>query len=210
MKSIDSSRLAKRGRNSGGSRLIGVSVVLSALTILVSSSVVADYSRTRDLTVEQRPVVELRPDSPALNVTASLSQLDGEFHFGDKLSIEVATSRDAYVTVLNVGTSGKVHIVFPNEFQKDNLVKAGENVVIPGADASFDLKIGPPAGVEVIKVIATLEPDRIISPEDVNLKGPVAETKQEAPALVRDISVALRDDHDKGWAEETILISIKP
>ena len=210
MKSNSSAKISNVRRTLRGPTLLGISVALSAAAMLASNVVVADYSSTRDLTVTQRPIVELQPEAPAFEITASLSQPDGEYHFGDVLTINVVSSRDAYVTVLNVGTSGKVHIVFPNEFQKDNKVKAGETVVIPETGASFDLKIGPPAGVEVIKVIATLEPDTIIDPEEVVSKSVFPELKKQAPAVVRDISVALRENHEKGWAEDTIFVTVKP
>lgn len=72
-----------------------------------------------------------------------------------KVVLNIKVEKDAYVTVLDVGTSGKVHVIFPNRFQKDNRVAAGQVIKIPDPRADFAFEVQGPAGTELIKVIAT-------------------------------------------------------
>ena len=82
----------------------------------------------KDLTPVQRPLAELTAPQSALKVTAWVDHPDKTYLFGEQVVLNVKTDQDAYVTVLDVGTSGKVHIIFPNQFQKNNRVLAGQVV----------------------------------------------------------------------------------
>lgn len=80
-----------------------------------------------------------------------------EYQAGDKIVVEFEATRDCYLTLLNIGTSGKLTILFPNALYRENLIKAGTRYQIPGADYGFDYVLQGPAGVEKLKAIATLE-----------------------------------------------------
>ena len=118
----------------------------------------------RDLSVEQAPIADVGegPDYHSnIKVEAWTDHEDGSYAIGDTVTLNVRASQDAYITVLDVGTSGRVHIIFPNRFQQDNRVPGYEMIRIPGEDSRFRIRVGGPTGREVIKVFATREPSEL-------------------------------------------------
>ncbi|WP_179166018.1 DUF4384 domain-containing protein [Azospirillum agricola] len=165
-------------------------------------------SLPRDLSAEQRPIADLKPERTDLAITASVDRKDGVYRPGDKVELTVQTSKEAYVTVVDVGTSGKVHVVFPNQYQTDNRVRGGQAVKIPGGSDSFDLKVGGPAGTEVLKVIATTGPQPLFKPEQLSKAGAFMAYKGDAAAAVKDLTATLRENGAGTWAEFTKVIRI--
>jgi hypothetical protein len=92
---------------------------------------------------------------------------------GQQLKIFVRPRQTAYITVLNVGTSGRVAVIFPNYHQRDLQVRAGQTVSIPGSTADWKIDVVGPTGIEMIKVIASKEPLKL--PEMLKLTGATPE-----------------------------------
>ncbi|MBO0349114.1 caspase family protein [Phormidium pseudopriestleyi FRX01] len=72
-------------------------------------------------------------------------------------------SRDLYVTLLVITTTGELVVVFPNSWTAGvdaALVKAGETRLIPESGDPFKLTISPPLGTAEILAIASLSPLR--------------------------------------------------
>jgi len=76
--------------------------------------------------------------------------------------LSVKSSRDCYLTILNICSNDSVYVIFPNKFRNDNFIKSGELFQLPNSN---DKKIGLyfPVNLlqnknedfEMIKVIAT-------------------------------------------------------
>jgi hypothetical protein len=164
------------------------------VALMASAAMAQQKSLTRDLTPEQREVEDVRPPQSDLRVSAWVDRNDDSYKPGDTLSLFVKTNMDAHVWVVDVGTSGKVHILFPNKFQKDNKVLAHQVVQIPGSDATWRIKVGGPAGQELIKVIATTKPDAVIDPIKLADLGSIYQYRESAQALTRDLSAVLKNN----------------
>ena len=63
-----------------------------------------------------------------LDLETSLSSGSIVLQAGQELELTVRSDRDAYVTVHALGVGGRVMVLFPNEFQRDNLVRGGETI----------------------------------------------------------------------------------
>ena len=84
------------------------------------------------------------------------------FKDGEKMELSVKSSKDCYLTILNICSNDSVYVIFPNEYRKNNFVKSGETFQLPN---SIDKKNGIYFAVnllpnrnedlEIIKVIAT-------------------------------------------------------
>lgn len=59
---------------------------------------------------------------------------------GDLLAVNVQSDADCYLTVINVDAAGKAAVLFPNDFEPNNLINAGKVVRVPGADAPYQLR----------------------------------------------------------------------
>lgn len=115
----------------------------------------------KDLAIEQRPMVEAMPSATAfgsgdsISLTTTLNRADAIYKPGESVTLVVETSEDAYIWVLDTGTSGKVHQIFPNEYATDNFVRAGQAITLPGDDAEYQFIAAEPTGVELLTVIAS-------------------------------------------------------
>ncbi|MEO8399911.1 MAG: DUF4384 domain-containing protein, partial [Ignavibacteriaceae bacterium] len=81
----------------------------------------------------------------------------GAFKVGDKINIKFKASKNCYLTLLNIGTSGKLTILFPNKVYSDNFIEANKLYEIPGKDYGFEYQLQGPIGTEKLKAIVTSE-----------------------------------------------------
>ncbi len=184
----------------------------AALTValaVTAGAVTAQQKKalTRDLSVEQTELAELTPPKSTLEVSAWVDRTDDTYREGDTMQIFVKPNQDAYITIVDVGTSGKVHILFPNKFQRDNRVLAHQVLQIPGDD-TWRIKVGGPAGQELIKVIATIKPDPVINLARLDELGPFYRYREPAPTLTRDLSAVINREHhgSSATAEKVVRI----
>lgn len=166
---------------------------------------------------DTRPPRSPRPDSRLessggrdYDVTAWVDHADNTYRFGENVVLNVKSDWDAYLTIVDVGTSGRVHIIFPNRFQTDNRIRAGETIQIPDRRADFDLEVHGPSGTELIKVIASPDPDPLFRSEDTEPAGPFKALKASAPAVAKDLEVVMRQPRHADWASYNKVIRIVP
>ncbi len=59
---------------------------------------------------------------------------------GDLVTIKAQADNDCYLTVISVDADGVATVLFPSDFQTDNLLSAGQDVNIPPPEAPFQLR----------------------------------------------------------------------
>jgi hypothetical protein len=88
-------------------------------------------------------------------IAPSGKRAGARYRVGDTLTVFFEASQDCYLTLLNIGTSGKLTILFPNALHRDNFIAANELHRIPGPEDGFEYQLQGPPGVEKLKAIAT-------------------------------------------------------
>lgn len=78
------------------------------------------------------------------------------YHLGDRIVIRFRSDRDCYLTLLNLGSSGKLIVLFPNALRRDPAIWGGEDVAIPAPGDRFELELLGPPGPERLRAIATV------------------------------------------------------
>jgi hypothetical protein len=163
------------------SHLAKLSLALAIAGFAVGGSIArADTQEdmARDLVPAQKHVYDLGVSpGAAKGVDAWVDNHDLIYRIGQHLRVFVRPNETAYITVLNVGSSGRVSVIYPNYYQKDARVRGGQTVAIPANYADWKIEVSGPPGVELIKVIASREP--LDLPELQKL----ARTSQDAPVL---------------------------
>lgn len=86
----------------------------------------------------------------------------GAYRHGEEVYFTFSVTHDAYVTLIDVGTSGKVSVLFPNFFYPDSFVKAGKVYSLPPVSTGFRIHAEGPPGLERIKAMATATPSPIV------------------------------------------------
>jgi len=104
------------------------------------------------------PIVE-KPD-PDFTVDLKLNRT--VFQSNDEAILKVKTTKDSYLTVLNLAANDSVYVLFPNKFQNDNFIKADHSIEIPSKvdrDSGLHIRVvnlpGHKRDTEIVKVIAT-------------------------------------------------------
>jgi hypothetical protein len=103
-----------------------------------------------------------------------------KYRIGEKVSFFFETNRDAYITLVNKGTSGKITVLFPNAYAPGFLVKGKTRYRIPAPGDPYDMQMSGPPGQEMVVATATSAPMGLVSGST---------TVPDAAILTRDINV---------------------
>jgi hypothetical protein len=168
-------------------------IAIGLLLISASHAWAADEIVTQDLTVEQIKAVKAGPNrQSSIQLTAGVDRKDATYARGEAVNIKLKVNENAYVAVYNVGPKGKVTQLFPNRFQKENLIKAGHEVQVPSAGSGAEIKVSGNVGGELIKVIASNKPLKVV-PENQLVEGDVFMSVQgDVDAFVQDLEVVAK------------------
>lgn len=131
------------------------------------------------------------------------------FYTEEKVKIFFKTDTDGYVTLYDIDTQGNVLVIFPNRHTPDNFVRAGQTFQIPAEQASYNLVVEGPEGIEYIEAMASVDPSyhwnyRNGKPrwlKDLNLEGNKAK-EYEAGTMDQDEAVAYRESTEYQNAPE--------
>ena len=129
-----------------------------ALTLLSFLALAQGYSSGFTLPKEHHPLTPSTlpptlPLSSPLQLTMQASK--PRYRIGEYLSLSIQTNKACYLTVIDIGTSGKRTLLFPNAYQPDNFLAANQILQIP--NHQFKLEIGKPAGEEVLWAVCRVE-----------------------------------------------------
>lgn len=133
---------------------------------------------------------------------------DANYKPGDEITFFFKTTKDCYLTLIDVTTSGKVKVLFPNKYQKNNLIKAGDTYRVPGEKAKYLYRIAKPYGNEVVKAIGTLKKIALYKPEEVKPSGPFMNFRGPQEKIAKEISIVLKPVDKKDWAEVQKVLKI--
>ena len=81
--------------------------------------------------VETTPIDEYKISIHADNATA---------HVGDAAYFTVNTTKDCYLTLINISGKDEGTVIFPNKFSQDNLIHAGQSFKFPSEKDGYDFK----------------------------------------------------------------------
>ena len=200
---------------------IGAVVVAMVAVVALQAAGVGSYdasaeSYLKDLDIRQIPMAKIQPAKPSgasaaagLAVNASVNRANRKYKHGENVVLTVKPTEDAYIWVFDTGTSGKVHQIFPNRYEKNNFVKAKAALQIPGRGSKYMLTASHPKGAELITVIASktntpLTPGMIAKG---NGSSPFLALNGTAQSVAKDLSITLRKKH-RVWAKAQQVILI--
>lgn len=89
----------------------------------------------------------------------SLKSDKNPVRIGEYLNLELSTDRPGYVTLLVVGSSGKIYQIFPNQMDGDARIAAGTPLAIPRQE-KWKMPATPPAGDNYFLALVSDTPDR--------------------------------------------------
>jgi hypothetical protein len=148
------------------------------------------------------------PSADALSVKVSTDK--PSYRIGETVAFKVRVNRDAYVTLVDIGTSGEVTIIYPNRLHTSHFVRGGEDVLVPPPDAGFTLTVQGPAGFDQVRAIATEEPVKLHASD---FGGQKTIFRSLDRVQTRDLAVTISAEREKiapgKWAEHTIAVEVR-
>lgn len=146
------------------SRMYRVCIVC-AVIVLSFALACAGYAQKTDLRespredTKDRKLVPVSREQQLINVKVWMDKQCGSpYYTGEKALIYFSTDVDGYITLYDIDTQGNVLVIFPNRHTPDNYVKAGQTLQIPAVQASYDLIVEGPEGVEYLEAVASVDP----------------------------------------------------
>ena len=184
--------------------LLGASVASVAQTESVSRTLSVQQMTIKDVAV---PMKSTAGAGEPLEVLAWVDRPDSTYARGERVRMFVETSRDAYVTILNVDPAGETTVLFPNRYQWDNQVQASRPLEIPGSDSGFQVVVGGTVGTELIKVIASTEPVPLFQTTRLTDAGPFQQVHTAPQGIARSLFVAMNESEPSAGATAPVTVS---
>lgn len=184
-------------------------LIVGSVAYAVTPTWAEEESTSKDLTLEQKPVFDVQPSRPAASgLTVSAWTDKNTFQSGEAVRLHVKPSHAAYITVIDVGTSGSKHQIYPNANDPARLVAAGETLTIPSTD-TYNFNVGGPSGKELLKVVATEDPSPVVPDQDRSKGLVFDEVASNTGDLAKDLVIQLNTQHDGKAATYNKVIQIE-
>lgn len=161
-----------------------------------------------ELSVDQRDLAKLKGTRPDISLSVSLGHRDNIYQIGDALELKVGASEEVYLTVLNIGASGKVTVLLPNSAATGNRLPSGQTLTIPDVGAPYVIRVGEPTGFELVKVIATKRPVDLIGTTPSQPAGVFRSLDGSGQAVVRSLAQTLAQLAPDGYAVGEVVIRV--
>ena len=123
------------------------------------------------------------------------------FSVGDAVAFRARSSRDGYLTIVDLGTDGKVVVIYPNEAGQDNRIKAGQDFLLPNGDMTFEAQL--PSGRGIVRAFVTDKPLGLHFKEGVETQA-----SQVGAALRKTIGATGASIPVNNWATASVVYTI--
>ena len=116
-----------------------------------------DYNKTI-LTVPQRQATAAVAPGvawPAPVFGLRLAANKAQYRLTEPVTLMVEADRNCHLTLINTGPNGLSRQIFPNRYQQNTLIQAGQTVVVPGMGSGVTLRPMGPVGIENVTAICS-------------------------------------------------------
>ncbi len=121
------------------------------------------FAQSRESTIPSLP----ENDNPSTAIHIALTTAQQPLKAGDAITLTAKADKDCHLTVLHLGVSGKVTLLWPNVgSQWDDRVTAGRPIDVPGPNADFKIIVDGKSPFERIAAYATTDKDLIFRQTD--------------------------------------------
>jgi len=125
---------------------------------------------------------------------------------GEKIVFFFEAERDCYVTLIDIGTSGKLTVLFPNHWETNNFVAKGRRVAIPEPEYGFDIDVSGPTGTERVKALVTTHPFTLF--ENMTFDNGFFGLSRDEEGRTRDFTLSPKPIAPNQWTDAAIEVLI--
>ncbi|HRW33678.1 MAG TPA: PEGA domain-containing protein [Thermotogota bacterium] len=124
-------------------------ILMVTLVLLLT----AGFIFSSEVQIQPRKII-ITPDQPS-TMEASIRVNKGEgniYQPGEPIQIQFEVNKDSYVVIYDIEADGNTFILFPNNEQRDNFVRANQTVTIP---YGYNMNVGAKQGKEYLQIVAS-------------------------------------------------------
>lgn len=161
---------------------------------------------------------KIQNQNPGINFQLASDKKD--YKVGESIVFEFKADRDCYLALIDIGTSGKTKILFPNRYHPENKIEKDKVYAIPAVGADFKYEAEGPGGLETIKAVASLNPVLVnvqslqeelkqpLQKKRESLQGEVFLTMKDPGLVLKDVGIALTGVKSEEWATVDLKFNI--
>lgn len=152
--------------------------------------------------IEKMKSIQIINPQPDFSLRLWLDKERGAtFMPGERIKIFFQASRDSYVNIYNYDTEGRVKIIFPNQYTRNNLVRGGEVNSVEGIIAP-----NTRPGIEYVQGFASVRPI-LLSEREQNLisKEFMPEVNKDYKVFTHQIKGIIQTLPPTAWTSSNIL-----
>ncbi len=196
--------------------------VFSGLLVLFVMGLICQISVVNAYTLEELCSLanQIQNDKPGIHF--ELKSDKAVYQTGEPVVFNFKADRDCYLALIDIGTSGRTVILFPNRWHPDNRIEKDKLYRIPPVGSEYGYRIEGPSGVERVKAIVSVEPalSRIESlqnelrmpsqapPVNVQAVAQVFVTIRDPATVLKDIGLEFSKIDPGKWATATLAFNV--
>src|SRR5690606_37318468 len=131
------------------------------------------------------------------------------YDIGEEIRISVRPAETSYVYVFDVKPSGEVTQIFPNRFDSQNRVSAGQTITLPPSGARYVFNIAPPRGLS--KVIAVASRTQLDTSQLASFRNETdlfAMSNIGEQGFAQSFAIIVNPIPQESWVTDTALYSV--
>ncbi|MCB1157127.1 MAG: DUF4384 domain-containing protein [Leptospiraceae bacterium] len=97
------------------------------------------------------------------------------YYFKDPIKFNVFLHEKSYLYIVNLRSNGEMHLLYPNEFEENNLLEKG-NYSIPSEKDDYFFYAGEPEGKEILFALVSRTPVQKLQ-KKLHYKNPIVKQK---------------------------------
>lgn len=201
-------------------RMICVGMLVGMFTMALLSQSATVFAYTLEELVKLSS--QIQNEKPGINLELASDKAD--YQTGENVAFEFKADKDCYLALIDIGTSGKAIILFPNRWHPDNKIEKDKTYMIPPKGSEFEYKVQGPVGVERIKAIASVDqvlakveslqeelkvplPAQTDTPQKPS-QGPVFLSMKDPGTVLKDIGIVFSKLDPSKWATVELTFKI--
>lgn len=147
-----------------------IRIIASAAIVTITLLFCANTSHSQGLArIKDWKDINILPTNSGStnNIRITLSTGKDSLNPGDELKLSFSADRECYLTLMDMGTSGRILRIWPNDYSgSDNKIEANVTRNFPATGDKFRFRIAGPSGTERIIAYATSEKGKILSEQE--------------------------------------------
>ena len=147
-------------------------------------------------------VEEVRNERASFMVRVDVDHAKRIYQRDDTMTVTVRSEKAGCLYLFYFMADGNVSCLFPNRYQRDNKIPAGQDIEVPACGADFRIRIGPPFGWEVLKAVVSLKPLKSLDIHELT-RGQMTEVGTKG---VRGAYVEQLKPQPTTWSEHDVWI----